>query len=61
MCKKVTSRMAESTYYLFLYSSPLMPAKLKEMDDIVRTMHLRAMVDHSHDQGQTLLVSTFRI
>jgi len=34
-----------------------MPAKLKEMDDIVRTMHLRAMMDHSHDQGQTLLVS----
>jgi ethanolaminephosphotransferase len=33
-----------------------MPAKLKEMDDIVRTMHLRAMMDRSHDQGQTLLI-----
>ncbi|KAG7571757.1 Type I phosphodiesterase/nucleotide pyrophosphatase/phosphate transferase [Arabidopsis suecica] len=37
-------------------NSPLMPAKLKEMDDIVRTMHLRAMMDRSHDQGQTLLI-----
>jgi ethanolaminephosphotransferase len=51
--------MAYSSYYLFLYTSPLMPAKLKEMDDIVRTMHLRAMMDRSHDQGQTLLVSDF--
>ncbi|KAF8079634.1 hypothetical protein N665_1012s0009 [Sinapis alba] len=37
-------------------NSPLMASKLKEMDDIVRTMHLRAMVDRSHDQGQTLLI-----
>lgn len=36
-----------------------MASKLKEMDDIVRTMHLKAMVDRSHDQGRTLLVSTF--
>lgn len=36
-----------------------MAAKLKEMDDIVRTMHLKATVDHTNDQGQTLLVSTF--
>ncbi|VVB10657.1 unnamed protein product [Arabis nemorensis] len=37
-------------------NSPLMAAKLKEMDDIVRTMHLRAIMDRSHDQGQTLLI-----
>ncbi|KAG2298623.1 hypothetical protein Bca4012_009869 [Brassica carinata] len=37
-------------------TSPLMATKLKEMDDVVRTMHLRAMVDRSHDQGQTLLI-----
>ncbi|KAL1206805.1 hypothetical protein V5N11_009204 [Cardamine amara subsp. amara] len=37
-------------------NSPLMAGKLKEMDDIVRTMHLKAMMDHSHDQGQTLLI-----
>lgn len=51
--------MCGASYYFFLYCSPLMASKLKEMDDIVRTMHLRAMVDRSHDQGQTLLVSTF--
>lgn len=33
-----------------------MASKLKEMDDIVRTMHLKAMVDRSHDQGRTLLI-----
>ncbi|XP_010472242.1 PREDICTED: GPI ethanolamine phosphate transferase 2-like [Camelina sativa] len=37
-------------------NSPLMAGKLKEMDDIVRTMHLRAVMDRTHDQGQTLLV-----
>ncbi|CAH2061500.1 unnamed protein product [Thlaspi arvense] len=37
-------------------NSPLMASKLKEMDDVVRTMHLRAMVDRRHDQGQTLLI-----
>ncbi|KAF2620271.1 hypothetical protein F2Q68_00042077 [Brassica cretica] len=37
-------------------NSPLMASKLKEMDDIVRTMHLKAMVDRSHDQGRTLLI-----
>ncbi|KFK32804.1 hypothetical protein AALP_AA6G290300 [Arabis alpina] len=37
-------------------NSPLMASKLKEMDDIVKTMHLRAMMDRSHDQGQTLLI-----
>ncbi|KAJ0233400.1 GPI ethanolamine phosphate transferase 2 [Hirschfeldia incana] len=37
-------------------NSPLMASKLKEMDDIVRTMHLRALVDRSHDQGRTLLI-----
>ncbi|XP_006293624.2 GPI ethanolamine phosphate transferase 2 isoform X1 [Capsella rubella] len=37
-------------------NSPLMAAKLKEMDDIVRTMHLRGMMDRDHDQGQTLLI-----
>lgn len=33
-----------------------MASKLKEMDDVVRTMHSRAMVDRSHDQGRTLLI-----
>ncbi|ESQ46169.1 hypothetical protein EUTSA_v10000032mg [Eutrema salsugineum] len=37
-------------------NSPLMASKLQEMDDIVRTMHLRAIDDRSHDQGQTLLI-----
>uniref|UniRef100_M4FBP6 GPI ethanolamine phosphate transferase 2 C-terminal domain-containing protein n=1 Tax=Brassica campestris TaxID=3711 RepID=M4FBP6_BRACM len=37
-------------------NSPLMASKLKEMDDVVRTMHSRAMVDRSHDQGRTLLI-----
>ncbi|CAN8287760.1 unnamed protein product [Cochlearia groenlandica] len=37
-------------------NSPLMAGKLKEMDDIVKSIHLRAMIDHSDDQGETLLI-----
>lgn len=51
--------VAGASYYLFLYCSPLMASKLKEMDDVVRTMHLRAIMDRSDDKEQTLLVSFF--
>ncbi|XP_010555410.1 PREDICTED: GPI ethanolamine phosphate transferase 2 isoform X2 [Tarenaya hassleriana] len=37
-------------------NSPLMASKLMEMDGIVKTMHLRAILDNGHDQGRTLLV-----
>uniref|UniRef100_A0A1J3FW85 GPI ethanolamine phosphate transferase 2 n=1 Tax=Noccaea caerulescens TaxID=107243 RepID=A0A1J3FW85_NOCCA len=33
-----------------------MASKLKEMDDVVRTMHLRAIMDRSDDKEQTLLI-----
>lgn len=59
MSRKITSCMVGASYYSFLCCSPLMASKLEEMDDAVRTMHLRAIMDRSHDQGRTLLVSTF--